>query len=216
MDIDHLTRGAPADSRRRFLTRSGGAMGALAALLGLAEIDAKKNGKKKKRKRTKGPSLRPASECAGPPEGFDLHPSGSRLAQTFVAGRSGTLRRVQFAIAKQGGSSGDWLVQFLEAIDDKPSPSPLGVLAAAIIPDADVPVGESVLTVDFAGPGPVLEAGTQYAVAMWRTEDSLGLGYHHHTSGASCAGGQFFANGAGDFSGFFADEYDLVVSVFVA
>jgi hypothetical protein len=216
MDINHLTRGARAGSRRRFLTRSGGAIGALTALLSLTEIDARKKGKKKKRKRTKRPSLHPAYECARPPEGYDLHPSGSRLAQTFVAGRSGTLRRVQFAISKQDGSSGDWLVQFLAAIDDKPSSSPLGVMAAAIIPDADVAVGESVLTVDFAGPGPVLEAGTQYAVAMWRTEDSLGLGYHYHTSGGSCAGGQFSANGAGDFSGSFADEYDLVASVFVA
>jgi hypothetical protein len=218
MDIDHLTDSAPAGSRRRLLTRAGGAGGTLAALLGLAESAAKKNGKhkRKKRKRTKGPSLRLAYAGAGPPDGYDLHPSGTRLAQTFVAGRRGTLRRVQVAIAKQDGSSGNWLVQVLAANDDTPSPSPVSVLAAVTMPDAEVPAGASVRTADVAGPGPVLEAGTAYAVAIWRDGDSPGLGYHDHTSGASCAGGQFSAIGAGAFSDAFQEEFDLVVSVFVA
>jgi hypothetical protein len=135
-----------------------------------------------------------------------------RVAQIFAAGRNGTLRQIQFAIAKPAGASGDYLVQLVRLSDNElPSNSPLDVMAAVTIPDASVPLGESTLVANFAGP--FLVAGTGYAAVLSRPGTELGgLQTRIHHGGSDCDGTIAVADGAGDFD---AQSGDVVVAVLV-
>ena len=132
-----------------------------------------------------------------------------RVAQVFVASRSGTLRRIQLYVAKDPGSEGDYVVQLLRVDGGAPQASALNILAGATIANGAVPDGESILTANFIGPH--LEAGTEYAAAIGRLQTAIELGQHSDT-GNVCAGQAFSSQGGafGEHS-----DIDLVVSVFV-
>jgi hypothetical protein len=134
-----------------------------------------------------------------------------RVAQTFVAGRSGTLRQIQIAVHKYPETSGNYLLQLVSVVEGKgyPSPSPLDVLAAVTIPDAVVPEGNAVLTGTFAGP--ILEEGRQYAAVISRPRsESLATRIRE---GAVCSGELYRAREGDDFA--FVKGATLIVSVFV-
>jgi hypothetical protein len=150
--------------------------------------------------------------CPGPEE-FVLAGDGSaRVAQIFGASRTGTLRQIRIAIDKPIGASGDYLVQLGRLMpNDLPSNSPIDVMAVVTIADASVPLGDSTLVANFAGP--FLVAGTGYAAVTSRPGTNLG-GLHTriHQGGSNCDGTIAIADGEGDFDD---QSGDLVVSVLV-
>lgn len=202
-----LSRIVNPGSRRGFAAAlTGGSLALFGPLRGLTETEAKKKRKKKKKKK---PPLALAYECPGPPEDFGTYNNISRVAQVFVAARSGTLRRIEFLVDKATGSSGDYVVQLLRVDTGTPSQAATHVLAGITIPDADVPDGESTLAAHFNGPE--LEAGAEYAAAIGRLVSAVRLGFFSGT-GNICAGQTFAAQG-GAFTE--AAGQDVVVSVFV-
>lgn len=194
---------------------------------GFAPTAARKKHKKKKRRGGKSPrgsapasppppspppSLDLAYECAGPALGLFGAPWGNdRLAQRFVAGRSGVLRQVRFDVFKDASSPGDWVVQIVKAVGigiTRPSNSPLDVLAANTIADSSVPDGESTLSVSFAGPRLVKD--TEYAAVLSRPGSTI---WGARVHGVDTCGGQDFAALGGD--AFISGGTDLVLSVWV-
>lgn len=105
-------------------------------------------------------------------------------AQVFRTTRGGRLSRVQIHIDKPNGSAGDYVVQVLRVDNsDTPLHAPLNILAATAVADADVPVGESLLTANFSGPR--LEAQTDYAAAVGRVGIQVRIGT---VPGTTCGG----------------------------
>jgi hypothetical protein len=141
-------------------------------------------------------------------------PDSVRVAQTFTAERSGSLRQVQFSVNKPPATTGDYLVQLLRVSGGKPSHSPTDVLAALTVPDAAVATSsDATLTATFAGPD--LVAGTEYAVALSRPgSGAVGVGPIVTLGGSTCSGKLFVAVGAGEFNE--ALNLDLLVSVLVS
>lgn len=208
MDINRfarLVRFLETSSRRGFLASSGITLSVSGLLLGLPGTEARKKRKKKKKK---PPPLQLTFTCPGPPESFLAFMLSDRVAQLFVAGRSGTLRRIQIPVEKIAGEN-DYVLQLLSVSNSVPLHTGINVLAAVTIPNAAVPAGESTLTANFSGPE--LEEGVEYAAAVGRV-GSLVVGMRED-SGNDCAGVPFSAAGSGAFTA--SDELDLVVSVFV-
>jgi hypothetical protein len=210
-------RTAQVGSRRRILgALSGGALGAFGSLLIGSNAGAKKRRKKqRKKKRTQswnGPSAALAYECAGPGSASLLNGPTARVAQLFTATRDGSLRRIEIPVEKDGGSSGDWLIQLVRAADRTPGHEPLDVLAAVTIPDDQVPEGVSKLTGNFRGTR--LDAGAEYAAVISRPGGAL----RHivHVRGEKgpevCAGSMYLASGGGEFN---PGAVEMIVSVFV-
>ena len=210
MDTDRretLSSRLHGGSRRGVLAAlTGGSLAALGALRGQDDAQAKK---KHKKKHKKAPSLALAYQCPAPAESFGTYNTISRVAQVFVAGRGGTLRRIEFRIDKGDFDAGDYVVQLLRVDDGTPSHLATHILAGITIPDAGVPQGESTLTANFNGPE--LAAGMEYAAAIGRVGSSVTLGYFSGT-GNVCAGQLFVAQGI-VFSE--ATGQDIVTSVFV-
>lgn len=193
-------------SRRRVLALAGSAASGFALRVGSPPTAAKKKRKKKKKKGA--PPLNLAFACPGPAESFLAFQLRDRVAQVFVAGRGGRLRRIQIPVEKTSGDN-DYVVQLLRVADSVPLHTGITVLAAAVIPNAVVPAGESLLTADFSGP--VLEEGEEYAAAVGRV-GNLVVGMRVD-SGNDCAGVPFSAVGTDPFVA--SDGLDLVVSVLV-
>jgi hypothetical protein len=156
-----------------------------------------------------------AYQCPGPKNSAYSGSGTERLAQTFTAERSGSLRQIQFSVNKKPGTSGDYLVQLLKVVGGKPSHSPLDVLAAITVPDAAVATSsDATVTATFADTA--LVAGTEYAVALSRP----GVGLAEITvntqkgDGGACSGQLFIAVAADVFAPeIFAQ--DALVSVLV-
>jgi hypothetical protein len=204
--LAHLMRITAAGSRRGVL-RAISSLSLALPLLGLTGIAAKK--KKKKKKKKKPPPLVLTYTCPGPPQDVLTWQTVQRVAQVFVASRSGTLRRIQFHIDKNPGSAGDYAVQLLRVDDGTPQASALSILAATTIANGAVPDGESILTANFIGPH--LEAGTEYAAVVGRLQSAIELGQHSDT-GNVCAGETFSSQGGAFVA---SADIDLVASVFV-
>lgn len=201
-----LTRLVRYPSRRGVLALAGSAASGLALRVGSPRTAAKKKRKKKKQKGA--PPLDLAFACPGPAESFLAFQQRDRVAQVFVAGRSGRLRRIQIPVEKTSGDN-DYVVQLLRVADSVPLHTGINVLAAVPIPNSAVPAGESVLTADFSGP--VLEEGEEYAAAVGRVGNLI-VGMRVD-SGNDCAGVPFSAVASDPFVA--SDDLDLVVSVFV-
>ena len=152
-------------------------------------------------------------QCSGPGLS-DPGPDSTRVAQTFTAERSGSLRQIQFSVNKLPATTGDYLVQLLRVSGGKPSLSPADVLAALTVPDAAVATSsDATLTATFAGPD--LVAGTEYAAALSRPgSGAVGVGPIVTLGGSTCSGKLFVAVGAGEFNE--ALNLDLLVSVLVS
>lgn len=210
----HMTQVFAGSNRRQILSvGSTGILSMLGARLGVTEAEAKKrnNKPKKRKKRNKQKQTSPlhlAFQCPGPPSFIGFCGDECRAAQVFRATRGGQLSRIQIHIDKPASSTGDYVVQLLRVDNtDTPLRAPLDILAATTIPDAGVPAGELQLTASFAGP--LLEAETDYAVAVGRVGNQIRIGT---VSGTTCGGQLFSAHGLEPFD---AGSSDLVVSVFV-
>jgi hypothetical protein len=150
--------------------------------------------------------------------GLDLSdpgPDSIRVAQTFTAERSGSLRQVQFSVNKPPATTGDYLVQLLRVSGGTPSISPTDVLASIPVPDAQVATSsDATVTATFTGPD--LVAGTEYAVAFSRPgSGAAGFGPVVTSGGSTCSGKLFVAVGAGVFKEELSMNLDLLVSVLV-
>jgi hypothetical protein len=206
-----------ACSRRSALI---GLLGGAFGVVRFAETEAKRG--KKKRKKKRGGTVPPPPppdppelvyECPGPRGGEHLRPASTRVAQTFVPGSSGPLRRIVFPVVKVPDSLGDYVVQLL-AVDGSGVPShlPQGVLAQAIVPNGAVAGGQSVtVTADFDGPP--LVAGTQYAAAISRPGPNNYAAHYRTDSG--CSGSVFQADQGKAFIAAIG-ELDILVSVFIS
>jgi len=214
--LDIIARSLGAAGSRRGLGRAiaGGGLGALfGSAFGALDADAKKKAHKKKHKKRRGQSLPqlPTSppaplpvltyQCAAPKTGFLSGAGGTdRLALTFIAARSGSLRQIQFNVNKPMESSGDYLVELLKVVGGQPSNSSADVLATVTVPNAAVATSsEATVTATFAGP--VLVAGTEYAAAISRPGTGPG-GMAPNVvggDGSVCSGKVFFSLRAGTF-----------------
>ena len=90
---------------------------------------------------------------------------GSSAAQTFTAGRTGALDRVDLDLAR-GPSTGPLIVEIRNVVGAAPGTS---VLASAAVPPASVPVDTYVFVpAEFATPATVV-AETRYAIVAYTT-----------------------------------------------
>jgi hypothetical protein len=111
--FDMLARAAARRAERRDAIKA-----LVGAGLGLALTSA---GWDRTRGLLTGPPMASAAEqqagtCYPPSNASNFLPNGGRLAETFVATRSGMLSRVQLDVVKTPNSSGDYLVRLLAVI----------------------------------------------------------------------------------------------------
>lgn len=182
--------------------------GALSALPGRSVEAAKKKGKKKKK--PQGPDLKSAYTCA-PSDATDSveGSSLSRYAQSFTATRGGTLREIRVLINK-AVDSGDYEVQLVRMAGNVPSNGAFDVIAAATIPDANVPTGNATLVAKFAATR--LVQRTKYAVVVSRFGSEMAIPVPF--SGDPCEGTMAIAT-AGDAFANLDPARDMTVSVLV-
>jgi hypothetical protein len=111
-----------------------------------------------------------------------------RRAQTFTAQHTGTVVQAQTQISKSQAGN-DFQLQIL-ATDGSGTPVN-GILGAATIPDASVPIGPTTLTGTFQTPASVV-VGQQYALVVTRPGDD-GFNLRDH-GGDQCPGREFTSN----------------------
>jgi hypothetical protein len=176
----------------RSLTTAAPRRGILAALAGLLAADplglggevaaAKRAGKhRQKRKRHKrrtrrkkrqedlplppGPITRVDATCPINTGGFLITTGDQRIAQTFIALRTGPLVQATVEILKGPGSTGDYILR-LSPVDASGIPTN-DVIAASVVADRFVTDVFATLTFGFSNPATVV-AGTQYALVLTR------------------------------------------------
>jgi hypothetical protein len=201
MDGKRFDDAAKVIGGTRRATLTGGAALAVGGVLAAFSPRAARAAKKRPKK---------AYTCALPADDAITFGGGgaARLAQSFTATRSGTLKQISVEVTKQGFTE-DYVVQLVKVNAGVPSESPLDVLAAATIPGAQVPVGTSTLTAKFATTQ--LTPGTQYAVVVSRPgSNDLEL---PDRTGDDCEGDMFSAVGGGAFSDL--GDLDMIVTVLV-
>jgi hypothetical protein len=228
--FDRMSRLIGTELNRRGVGRGLAALGVLWGL-GLgprAEIDeasAKKKRKHKSKKRrrkrkskkrkksqsaqTSGPEFKADAACSGETEGGFSAGGNSRFAQTFTALGSGPLERAEVLIREFEGTAGDYILR-LSAVNAAGVPTNT-VLATAIVPDGDVPVGTSLVSFTFPTPFSVV-AGVRYALVITRPgANTLEVnGYKNDT----CAGGAFYSNNqTGAFSEFDLSDLTFTTSI---
>jgi hypothetical protein len=198
-----------AESRRRVLTGTAELVlaGALTALPSRSAAAAKKKPKKKK-----PPALKSAFTCAAP-EADDFVEGNflSRYAQPFTASRGGTLREIRVLINKAISGS-DYQVQLVRMAGNVPSNGPFDVLAAATIPDDQVPTGNTTLVAKFAAT--TLVQGTEYAVVVSRFGAEMAIPVPF--TGDPCAGSEMAIAQAGEAFQAIDPARDMTFSVLVA
>ena len=159
--------------------------------------------------RARRPRLKPAYSCPPSFPASQDYPGGDRVAQSFTATRGGTLRQIKIGIVKSpSGSGGDYLVQVVKMAGSVPSNNAIDVIAAAVVPDAQVKTGETTLVASFGTT--TLTQGTQYAVVVSRPS-----AFDLRHEGSDCEGRLFFAS-TGAFSPTIGTLRDLIVTVLVA
>jgi hypothetical protein len=150
------------------------------------------------------------ASCPGPPSGgaasFGVD---SRRAQVFTAIHTGSVVRAQTEISKSQ-SGNDFQLQILAT---NGSGVPVnGILGAATIADASVPMGPSTLSGTFQTPASVV-SGQQYALVLTRPgDDGFVL---RDRSGDPCPGREFASNNSTGAWNPDDQTYDFVYQVFV-
>jgi hypothetical protein len=91
--------------------------------------------------------------------------SGASRAQTFTAGKTGTLYQVYLAFKKLGTPSAPLNIAILDTVGGAPGPT---VLGSASVPESSVTAEAYALSVLVPFSVPVV-AGTQYAIAAYTT-----------------------------------------------
>jgi hypothetical protein len=205
-DFDALAIVLPDTPSRRGALRSLG--GGLLAAASLALTGQSSSAKKKKKKKRR-PKAKFAGGCSAAPGGNATEFGNGRLAQTFIATRSGTLDEIRVAITKAPGTAGNWIVQMVPIVGGVPEHEPTDVFAAAAIDDEDVPDGDSTLRARFRGIS-ILE-GFGYAVVVTRSGGAL----FTLRGGSGCDNGQsWLATSTSTFSSA-GSNFDFLFSVFV-
>ncbi|MFN8594465.1 MAG: choice-of-anchor R domain-containing protein [Thermomicrobiales bacterium] len=200
-----------AGSRRVVIASS--ALLTMAGMLGAVSSPAVTAAKKKKKKKPTKPVAASTYTCADTVENtFSGGPGGiARFSQSFTATRGGTLNEIRVAVVKTD-QTGDYVVQLVKMDGAVPSASPLDVLAAATIPDAQVKTGNVTLSAKFAAT--TLTAGTRYAVVVSRP-GSADLVVQVAQGGGDCEGDAGVGQGPGVFSNFINPSSDMLVTVLV-
>ena len=201
------------ESRREILTGTAGLMlaGAISALPARSVGAAKKKGKGKKKKPAP-PALKSAFTCApSDPSDFVEASIISRYAQSFTATRGGTLREIRVLINKAQDAR-DYEVQLVRMSGNIPSNGPFDVIAAATIPDGDVPTGNATLVAKFAAT--TLVQGTRYAVVVSRFGGEMAIPVPFTST--PCEGEMAIANAGEAFVNLDSQVRDMSVSVLVA
>jgi hypothetical protein len=186
-------------SRRTALTS-----GAALALGGLLSALSPRTARARKR------TLKPAYTCPPPAQASASFAPGIRLAQSFTARRSGTLRQIKIGISKPSSlPGGDYVVQLVKMAGTVPSENAIDVIAAAVVPDAQVKTGKTTLIASFGTTR--LTQGTKYAVVVSRPSNLRVF----QEGGDFCEGDPFIAPSTGNFTPF-TSVGDMVVTVLVA
>ena len=199
------------ESRRGVLTGTAG----LALAGALSALPARSSEAAKKKKKKKKPAAEPKSAytCA-PSDTSDNFEAGSltRYAQSFTATRSGTLREIRVLIDKAVNDK-DYEVQLVRmaSAGDVPSNGPFDVMAAAIVPDEDVPTGRATLVAKFAATE--LVQGTKYAVVVSRFAAEMAIPVSF--SGDPCEGTMASATAGDVFTNVTGPARDMTVTVLV-
>lgn len=185
-------------SRRSML--QGFAAGALAAVplaRALDETEARKNRKKsrrKKKRKNQQPNLQVRTDitCPGPQDDAFIVGGQALLAQSFTAGQSGALVRVDLTLDHGAASAGDFFLRLAPLVDAFPG---AGVLASTQVSASAVPNGVSAVPFTFVSPAQV-QAGASYALVLSRD----GQDSYTWTSrlGEACGGRGFIANNSGE------------------
>jgi hypothetical protein len=122
----------------------------------------------------------------GPGTGFPL-----TRAQTFTAGLSGALDRVDLALLRSDDTDGPLTVEIRDVAGGAPGTT---VLASAAVPPADVPTGGlAFVEVPFDSPAAVT-AGSQYAIVAYTGGDNV-YRWGIVNGGNPYAGGSAFTSG---------------------
>lgn len=156
----------------------------------------------------------PDATCPGPAETQASFEGVARLGQTFTAVGSGPLVAVEIAIHEEVGGA-DYRIT-LNATNASGLPTD-GVLSTTVVPDAQVPAGDSVVLARFASPT-VVTAGKRYAIVVTRPgATSVGVGAR---GGNDCATGSFTVSSGqtGPFEDFgpTPNDLDVVFTTFLA
>ena len=199
------------ESRRGILTGTAGL--ALAGALSARSPRPAEAAKRKKKKKKPASELKSAYTCAPADTTDNVEASSlTRYAQSFTATRGGTLREIRVLINK-ALNSGDYEVQLVRmaANGSVPSNGSFDVIAAAAIPDGDVPVGNATLKAQFAATR--LVQGTKYAVVVSRFGHEMAIPVPF--SGDPCEGTMAIAAAGDPFANLEDPVRDMTVSVLV-
>jgi hypothetical protein len=186
-------------SRRGVLRRLAGAAvaGLAVASLGNDSNAGKEHKKRRRRKRRKNnrdpaqptPEIRSDATCAPPEDNaFAIGPL-ARLSQSFAAGLTGDLVRVDLGIDNRFGSSGSYLVRLVPFVNGLPVDT---TLATTTVAATALPASITRATFTFSQPARVV-AGDSYALVL-STDGDTDFSWTSRT-GAACAGRAFVANG---------------------
>jgi hypothetical protein len=136
------------------------------------------------------------AQCVGTADSENVFTGDERFAQSFTAGRTGTIVQAQVAIDNTA-SGGNLLVQILPV--SSPGLGGVGapinfVLGSVTIPDVSVPAGATELNATFSPPVGVTGLG-RYAVAVTRPGGDFNV---LERSGNPCPGQEFFSTSQTD------------------
>jgi hypothetical protein len=214
-------------SRRGLLAGAASALLATPATLrNPTEAARKRRGKqnrkpRRKRKPQPGPAAQPATPptdrliradatCPGPAFTVVVSIGDSRLAQTFTAIATGPLVRAELGIAKEPGTTGDYVLR-LSPLDGSDVPTD-EVFAETVVANRNVPDGSSTVSFTFANPA-IVVAGTEYALVLTRPDSN---DVRWDVTDVSCGGQIFFSfDQTEEFSPAF-EGFDFVFTTFLA
>jgi hypothetical protein len=114
--------------------------------------------------------------------------SGQSWAQTFTAGLSGDVDRVDLPLQKVGDPTAPLIVEIRNASGGVPGTT---VLASESIPAAAVGASPVFGAIGFLSPAAVV-AGTQYSIVLWSADAFNSYGWWHSSGETYAGGGRFF------------------------
>jgi hypothetical protein len=152
--------------------------------------------------------------CDGPRAATAIAPGSDRFAQTFAPASRGLLTSAEVEVTKPPGSSGDWRVEVVLAERIPIGTNARAVVAAATVPDSNVPAGPSTIAARFGDPATIGPPGfrNEYELVVSRPgAGGFGVGYR---TGSGCSG-QLLRSGSqtGPFAPFMGATADLVFRV---
>jgi hypothetical protein len=192
-----------------------GALASSPLALLVNDIDARKKGKKLRRKKRKNnkqqpaPQVRADATCPGPPTNGTILSSHGVLAQSFTASQTGLLVRADLQVELvEPFSTGSLFLRLAPLLDAFPEPVSL---ASARVAASSVATGRSVVTFTFANPAAV-NAGVPHALVLSSDGDGR-IAWSNRTSSA-CDGRSFRPESSAEPPQV-DEEFDLLFTTFV-